>query len=349
MNGTAAVHETAEFSMDVEARLVKLEARLIEQDHRFIPVVTAFLSSRRLLSAADPRREAAFRALLWSLFYSPATVAIGGSMVALITLGVLIWQNLLVREQNDYLRRQIDQQQVQIEAQQRIDNQTVRNTAIEQIFGPQFASNPRVRAEAVRSLITVERARISQGSNTLPTEWVNLHEADLTDAWLESADLRKTSFRKSVLERSNLSAARLEEASIRHTNARKADFLGTDLQNANIAFSDLNGAQLTNAKLRGAAFLTCDLTNADLSKADLAGATLYRTQLMNADLSGIQNWEQIKSIEQTNIFGIRNAPAGFEEWARAHGAVSDVKALQNLTDLWDESLRLEESVGNGDN
>jgi uncharacterized protein YjbI with pentapeptide repeats len=119
------------------------------------------------------------------------------------------------------------------------------------------------------------------------------------------------------------------------------------MRDVNITFSDLAGAQFSGANLQGAAFLTCNLKGADLSEADVARAKLYRTQLMNADLRGIMNWQQIASIEGTNIYGVKNAPAGFTEWALAHGAVSHPQALANLHDLASrhfEPKRLREAV-----
>jgi hypothetical protein len=49
-----------------------------------------------------------------------------------------------------------------------------------------------------------------------------------------------------------------------------------------------------------------ELSNADLRFADLKGA----------------RWEKIEKIEAANVYGVRNAPAGFVEWALQHKAVS---------------------------
>lgn len=307
----------------IDDRLVGLEARLIEQDHRFIPVIARYLISRRQFSVDDPRRDAAFRALLWSLFFSPATVAISGTLVAVITLAVLVWQNILVREQTEFLRQQI-------ESQRQIDNQAVRNRAIEQIFGPEFADNPRVRAEAVRSLVTIERARIASRANALPTDWINLDQANLADVWLDSADLRKSSFRKSMLRQAKLNSARLDGMSMRFSFADSADFIGSDLRNATIVFSNLVGAQFEKANLQGTLFSACNLEDSDFSGANLAGATFVRSQLRGANLNGIRNWRKIASIEGTNLYGVKNAPAGFVEWAIGRGAVSHSEALTDI-------------------
>jgi hypothetical protein len=127
----------------------------------------------------------------------------------LVGSALLKQQNDLILDQNRFFQQQIEQQQRQLEAQQTVANQTVRSEAIRRIYGPEFASTPRVKAEAVRSLVTVERLRIARGINTLPTEYINLHNAQLQSAWLDSADLRKISFRASDLVQANLSSTML--------------------------------------------------------------------------------------------------------------------------------------------
>ena len=46
------------------------------------------------------------------------------------------------------------------------------------------------------------------------------------------------------------------------------------------------------------------------------------SDLRNSNLTDIKGWRRIKSIEFANIYGVKNAPKGFVEWAKGHGAVS---------------------------
>jgi len=50
--------------------------------------------------------------------------------------------------------------------------------------------------------------------------------------------------------------------------------------------------------------------------------------LNGADLTNIKNWRQIESIEKANIYGVKNPPDGFVEWAMENGAVS----IENLAE-----------------
>jgi len=47
--------------------------------------------------------------------------------------------------------------------------------------------------------------------------------------------------------------------------------------------------------------------------------------LRSADLKDLQ-WQRLKSVARTNIAGIRNAPAGFSDWAMKNGAVNQPDA-----------------------
>ena len=60
---------------------------------------------------------------------------------------------------------------------------------------------------------------------------------------------------------------------------------------------------------------------ANLGQADLTGAHLAKADLRNTDLHGA-NWQEIAEIKLANLFGVKNAPKGFLEWAAKMGAVS---------------------------
>jgi len=71
---------------------------------------------------------------------------------------------------------------------------------------------------------------------------------------------------------------------------------------------------------RGARLDEADLSGADLSGSDFSDSSLVNVDLRNADLSGI-GWKEIRNIRGANIFGVKNAPAGFVQWAKQKGAV----------------------------
>lgn len=275
---------------------------------------------------------------------------LGAATGLLIGFGTLVGsallkqQNDLITKQNTFFQEQIEQQQRQLELQQAVSNQTIRSEAIRRIYGSEFAENPRVKAEALRSLLTVERLRAATDENSLVTGYINLHDADLSRAWLENADLAMVSWRGSTLDKTNFSLTKLNDAVFMFNRLRGAVLLKADLTDANFAFSDLSKAVMAGANLSGAMFNQSDLSGASLSGADVSGTLFYKANLSGADLQGIENWKAIAGIEETNIFGIQNAPEGFVEWALSNGAISEEGALADLWERGEKERAVQETV-----
>lgn len=147
------------------------------------------------------------------------------------------------------------------------------------------------RIEALQELNHDKVALVGVDASGAFLQGVKLHGASLLRCDLSSADLRMGDF----------SSANLDYASLSSANFRSAN---------------LAGAVLTQADLSGT-----DLVGSDLSQADLAGANLENADLRNAVLRGVR-YEKAASFKGANIYGVRDAPAGFAAWAVAHGAVS---------------------------
>ena len=140
----------------------------------------------------------------------------------------------------------------------------------------------------------------------LNEDGVSLVGVDVSGAFLQGIRLEGAS-----LVRSNLNAADLRNSAL-----ERADFSDANLRSANF-----RGASLARADLRGTDLTDADLTGADLTGADLDGATLDNADLTKANLSGIQ-WKGIASVKKANVYGVKNAPEGFAEWAARMGAAS---------------------------
>jgi uncharacterized protein YjbI with pentapeptide repeats len=120
---------------------------------------------------------------------------------------------------------------------------------------------------------------------------VQLPNAMLSRCSLQAADLRQSVFRS---------------ADLTFCNLRSANFRNADFDHASLADTDLTDADLTGASLNSA-----ELERADLSSADLRNANLEN-----------MHWKKIASMRLTNLFGVRNAPDGFLQFALSHGAVA---------------------------
>lgn len=122
-----------------------------------------------------------------------------------------------------------------------------------------------------------------------------------------------------------LQGIRLQNANLLRSNFSSADLRSGNFTNCNFTLADLNSANLRVATLDHANFSQADLEDADLNGsslvgANLSGAALDRSDLRSADLRDIQ-WQQIKSVKDANVAGVRNAPSGFVEWALKNGAI----------------------------
>lgn len=116
------------------------------------------------------------------------------------------------------------------------------------------------------------------------------------------------------LERAKLLRANFSSADAREGKFPSADFTYADLRSANFRQSNLEQVSFQSANLEES-----DLTDADLTGADLTGASLADADLTNADLREVR-WEHIANVKNANLFGVKNAPLGFLEWAAKHGA-----------------------------
>lgn len=104
-----------------EKDLIKIEAQLLEQEHRPFSLLQNFFG-RKQWDKEDPRRRAVKSALVYRLFFSPAVIAGTGGIIALASLFILYWQTDVLIDQNKLLQKQnqkIDNQTYLIEAQRR--------------------------------------------------------------------------------------------------------------------------------------------------------------------------------------------------------------------------------------
>ena len=140
----------------------------------------------------------------------------------------------------------------------------------------------------------------------LNADRVPLVGIDLTDAFLQGTELNRAE-----LLRSNFGSADLRSSSFRSADLAYASFRNTNLRGSNLLRSNLSYANFEDA----------DLFGADLSEARAAGAHFDRADLRNTNLRHFK-WQGIASVQSANLFGAKNVPADFADWARAHGAVT---------------------------
>jgi hypothetical protein len=124
-------------------------------------------------------------------------------------------------------------------------------------------------------LVESDKDKLEKLDVTLPLSTRDLRQANFSGTDLRKADLRYA----------DLSDAFLFSANLSETDLRYADLSNASLDSANLSHAKLDGAHLHGASLRSANLLDANLYAADLRDADLRSANLRSTSLLLADLS----------------------------------------------------------------
>ena len=90
-----------------------------------------------------------------------------------------------------------------------------------------------------------------------------------------------------VLWWANLPGANLHHAQMQYVNLMFAELPGANISAGNLSFANLTNANLINTDL---AFTI--LHGANLANADIALSNLFHADITDANLTGIQNWEE---------------------------------------------------------
>ena len=103
----------------------------------------------------------------------------------------------------------------------------------------------------------------------------------------------------------------------------RADLRGRDLSDAVLFEAALHQADLGEADLRRCELGWAEMNDANLVGANIAGANMYCVDLRGANLDGLLGWRSVEVWRVANLYGVKNAPHGFVEWALTEaGAVS---------------------------
>jgi uncharacterized protein YjbI with pentapeptide repeats len=140
---------------------------------------------------------------------------------------------------------------------------------------------------------------------------------NFSGAYLQNKDLSMKAFIATMFSGGHLQQANFSRSGFIMTDFSGAYLQAADLSGAALVLTNFSGAYLQGANLSGTIFRIADFSGARFSDVSLDGA-----DLAFANLKGIHNWRQIRSIRNTNIYKVRNSPEGFIEWALEHGAVS---------------------------
>lgn len=330
----------AECVTRLETKVLDLEARLLEQDHRWIGVVVGMYQAFTRFPKTDPRRSAALKALVWKLT-SPATVAtISVLLLSVVGVAVAMHANYLLARQN----QRIDQQTLLLEAQRRSASFATEfsevSRSLEQEIAVYPANKTTEQAEKFKISATLA-ARISYLSRTSrpyyaleletsPVSPISSRSATLTtiqrllalvgakDLWLDESPLTLTPRPLSperaqillLLLNVNASTKGFPNLGLTFESAdlRNSPLRGKSLQHLNFAASSFVGANLKRVNFAGSNLSQTDLTKVCMTRANLFPASFSGADLTDAGLqrASIQ-WPSGlfgSNLTRTNLSGV---------------------------------------------
>ncbi len=127
--------------------------------------------------------------------------------------------------------------------------------------------------------------------------------------------------RLTALEELNTDGVPLVNIDVSDGYFRGISLPGADLSRSKMSGADMREANLSGANLSEAGLVYTNLRNANLRNVNFDLAILSNADLMGADLAGLRNWKSIDKIDGANVYGVKNPPDGFVDWAKSQGAV----------------------------
>ena len=229
-----------EKKIDIENEIVRLEAMLIEQDHRLFKAIENFAKSRTDFEEGDPRRRAAIFALLHTILFSPAVIATGGGLAAALSIGILAYQSHLMRQQLTSSQDQWDlqhrtellsilyekkkckeQEKEKIDDVSQADGVVVVSSYEEDLC---IASNARHRSESAMAFYKLELKRISASCNDVQSCRPNLQGMNLRHVELKNVDIQNMNASKSDAFRINASFSKANKINLSQSELSKSRF-----------------------------------------------------------------------------------------------------------------------------
>jgi len=130
-----------------------------------------------------------------------------------------------------------------------------------------------------------------------------LSDADLENApvILEHADLTGVDADGVYLPFLKASGACFKHATLMEANLQSSELRNTDFRYAKLPQTNMKACDLEGADLRQADLNLATLNTSRLSGTDVAGANLLFTNIQGADINGIVNLAQARSVDTANF------------------------------------------------
>ncbi|MCF8378436.1 MAG: pentapeptide repeat-containing protein [Bacteroidales bacterium] len=307
---------------DIE-KLIEIEAKVIEQEHRLFPVWLNFMR-RNKYKKGDIRRTSTLKALLWSFMPKPTPTIIALSFVSLITLFFAYEANVKLENQNTLLLIQNELQESQrrsslnIEISSIMERINIEREANRLVSLKDSAHNKKGHKIAPYVLSDITAARIASISRSLrpyrvlKTDRVNLDKFnsitnlfDRNMKFVKTPALRIGDFLENDIrspEREQLLVALITMRISFSNIGKNSNFDYSNIQSFPISRSDLQTVNLNNSNLNNCSISYTIFDYGNLKNTNLSFANGTTSSFIQTDLEG-------SSFESANLntVNFRNA------------------------------------------
>lgn len=262
-----------------EEKLEKVEAELLEQEHRPLRLLWNFWNRKKIWKNPDDHRRAATKkALLWRLFFSPTTIALGsGGLVAVLTLMFLSRQTDAIENQTTIL----DQQTKLLEASRRSSQVFIMGEVLSDVH--MELENP---LNAKRTLSSAIIGRIIAVSRSMKPYYYLVDDSLINWPISPERGQLMISLLESSIDSTTLSYI-LSEASFDFSELSFYAFDGDDMSEVDLSGSDLSDSEFRNLTIDKGMYTATNFEDSEFYKVLIHDSGFSETRLGAVEFTAV--------------------------------------------------------------
>lgn len=310
-------------SEEIEEKLIEIEAKLLEQEHRPFSLIKNYLG-RNKYKKDDKRRISIKAALFWKLLFSQTAVIATGGIIGVFSVYFLYKQTDYIKNQNKLIENQnysIQKQTFLIESGRRSSQVFIMGDVLSDINKElnNEKNTKRILSNAlVGRIISLSRAmkpyKFLEGDSLIKKPLspergqllISLLESKIDSAFFRNRILTRCEFTNSDLSNSDLSGeyfsgVNFKGSNFSNSNFRKATFEGVNFNESNLVNVDFNKSSLQFSSFRHANLEGSDFNPLRFDGTDFEGANLKKAIFNTMSLSDCFPLFNCKSLDSVFV------------------------------------------------
>ncbi len=311
----------------IESKMIALEAKLLEQEHRPITLIWNYFYKRKKYPKDDPRRKAVAKAIIWRFFFSPNTVAFTlTTLISFLTVFFINRQNNLIENQNHLIEatRRSSQMIILDGVLKDINKELANKDTLSKNLQARIQSLSHTtkpyklldyNTNKLSPLLSPERSQLlySLVSSGIKNDFLaalfkktNFNYADLNglnliNRHLKNSKIRYSSLDSTLLHNSIISKADIRNGIIKSTGMPYVIAHYTDFRDTLFDDVNLNSADLSFADLRGTTFLNLNIGNLKtMDSARVGRLDWFNFLKKSKGVKGVEHLEAAYTVK--NVF-----------------------------------------------